>query len=252
MTSIRLLAASASVFLGGAACAHSGTTPASESPAASDTVVMVDTVRLTGSSTDPALEARVGRLEIMLLERNARLLQVQRDLDATRQEVVRNLAKLQSQASRAEAASGMAEAEIAVQTLGRMVGGTDLSEYTEARSRVTESSTEFGSENYGGALYLATQARTLARSGQARLLEVGRESRRAGETLFAVPIPLRTMEERVNVRAGPGLGFEVRFTVDPSTLVTGQSYTNEWVHIVDEQGREGWVFHSLIVARDAG
>jgi hypothetical protein len=252
-----LLAAGAAALLAAAGCAGSGTAPVGTAPDGSDGsdgsdgVVVVDTVYVTtASSADAGLEARVGRLEIMLLEGDARLLQLRRELDATRQEVVRNLAKLQSQASRAEAASGMAEAELAVQTLGRMAGGTELSEYTEARSRVTESSTEFGSENYGGSLYLATQARTLARGGQARLSDVGRSSRQTGETLFAVPIPLRTEAQRANVREGPGLGFDVRFTLEPSTPVTGQSYTGEWIHVVDERGRQGWVFHTLITGRD--
>jgi len=45
------------------------------------------------------------------------LRELQEQLDATRLELVRNMARLQTQATRAEAASGMAEAEIALATL---------------------------------------------------------------------------------------------------------------------------------------
>lgn len=231
----------------GAGCSQSGTPARGPSPAGSDTVLVVDTVR-TEASADAAMEARIARLELMLLERDARLQEMQTTLDATRQEVVRSLAKLQTQASRAEAASGLAEAEIALQALGRMAGGTELAEYGQARARVTESSTEFGLENYGGALYLASEARALARSGQTRLSRNRGGPLHAGEMLFATEVPLQTGPQRANVRTGPGMGFEIVHTLDPATPLTGQSYTNEWVRVVDDRGREGWIFHTLVAA----
>lgn len=233
----------------GVGCSQSGTPAGGPSPAGSDTVLVVDTVRIAAeASTDPATEARIARLELMLLERDARLREMQATLDATRQEVVRNLAKLQTQASRAEAASGLAEAEIALQTLGRMEGGMALSEYGQARARIVESSTEFGLENYGGALYLASEARALARSGQTRLSRNRDGALHAGETLFATEVPLRTGAQRANVRSGPGLSFEIVHTLEEDTPLTGQSYTSEWVRVVDDRGREGWIFHTLVTA----
>jgi hypothetical protein len=211
-----------------------------------DTIRVVDTLRVeTESAANAALEEQVARLQFQLLERDVQLRGVQGQLDVTRQEVVRNLAKLQSQASRAEAASGMAEAEIALQALGRATGGTELREFAEAQARIDESSTEFASENYAGALYLATQARTLARGGQSRLGGRGRESLWPGETLFSIPVPLQTLL-RSNVRGGPGLSFDVQFTLDEAADVVGHSYTSQWVRIVDDQDREGWIFHTLM------
>ncbi len=212
-----------------------------------DTVFVVDTISTeTESAEVPLLQNQVARLQIQLLERDIQLREMQTQLDVTRQEVVRNLAKLQSQASRAEAASGMAEAEIALQSLARASGGSDLTEFARARARLAESSAEFGSENYGGALYLATQARSLARSGQERLRAIGAESLATGESLFAIPVPLET-NQRSNVRAGPGTDFDVRFTLEAAAHVVGHSYTSQWVRIVDDEGREGWVFHTLLV-----
>lgn len=231
------------------ACAPSTESPAGPSPPGADTVVLVDTVRVTTeASVDAALEARIVRLEILLLERDARLSELQQSLDATRREVVRSLAKLQTQASRAEAASGLAEAEIALQTLARTSGGTSLPEYDEAQARVEESSAEFGRDNYGGALYLAAEARALARTGQSRLSTSRGEPIHADETLFATAVPLQTGEQRTNVRGGPGLEFEILHTLEAETPLTGQSYTSEWVRVVDAEGREGWIFHTLVTA----
>lgn len=231
-----------------AGCAHFGSPASSavESDPMVDTVVVMDTVDV-GADVVEELEARIGRLEIMLLERDARLAELQKSLDQTRQEVVRNLAKLQSQASRAEAASGLAEAEIAVQRLERLPGAVDLTEYSEARARIEESSIEFGQENFGGALYLATQARSLAALGVERLSE-RRQKVRPDESLFTTPVPLRTVDQRVNVREGPGMGHPILATLDPGTPLVGQSYTSEWVRVARDDGREGWIFHTLVTA----
>ena len=230
-----------------AACAPTPTpTVMAPGPGIVDTVVMVDTVRSeTEARANAELEDRVARQQIQILERDVLLEDLQGQLDATRLELVRNMARLQTQASRAEAASGMAEAEIAVATFKRALGAENLPELRRAEELFAQSSAEFENANYGGALYLAAEVRTVARSGQTRLGRGG--SLLAGEEIFAVPVPLRTTD-RSNVRSGPGLTFDIVFTADPETTLTGQSHTSQWVRIVDDQGRDGWVFHTLLTS----
>lgn len=230
------------------ACAQSGAPAAPPGPPAVDTVVLVDTVRVEAQGATAELEDRAARLQIQVLERDVQLAELQEQLDATRLELVRNMARLQTQATRAEAASAMAEAEIALGTLRRAPGGGSLPQLTRAEALFEQSSGEFGDDNYGGALYLATQVRTLVRGGQARLRGEGSRQLRSGETLFALPVPLRTTG-RSNVRSGPGLGFDVQFTVDGGVGVVGQSYTSQWVRVIDDGGREGWIFHTLVTSR---
>src|SRR3989442_16019636 len=80
-----------------------------------------DTARVTQRPPavvrDTALEQRAARLELKVLEQEAQVDELRSRLDDARREVVRAMAKLQSLATRAEAASGMAEAEIALQAL---------------------------------------------------------------------------------------------------------------------------------------
>ncbi len=203
----------------------------------------VDTVRVETTT----LEERVARLQIQVLERDVQLRELQDELEATRLELVRTMARLQTQASRAEAASSMAEAEIALGTLRRAPGGPSLPELQRAEALFQQSSREFASENYGGALYLAAQVRGIVRGGQARLRGSGGQLR-PGEALFQVPLPLRTTS-RSNVRSGPGLSYDVLFTLDAAELVVGQSYTSLWVRVSDDGGREGWIFHNLVTSR---
>src|SRR3954471_5432649 len=79
---------------------------------------------------DTALEAHAARLELRVLEKEAQVEELQGRLDDARREVVRAMAKLQSLATRAEAASGMAEAEIALQAL-RTANGSGTSTVPE-------------------------------------------------------------------------------------------------------------------------
>jgi hypothetical protein len=231
-----------------AACARqTATTPSPVAGVDAVTGVRVDTVR-AAAGENPELQDRLARLQIQLLERDVQLRELEEQLEATRLELVRNLARMQSQATRAEAASGLAEAEIALGTLRRAPGGTALPELARADGLFRLSSTEFAQENYGGALYLATQVRALVRAGQGRLRARGEGNPVAGETLFAVPVPLRAAS-RTNVRSGPGTNFGVSFTLDGSAAVVGEAYMNQWVRIVDGQNRQGWVFGTLLTNR---
>lgn len=248
MTSIRTLLVSVAALSVGA-CAQGAGPAGPAGLVAADTVVRVDTVRVQGQGAALAeLEDRAARLQLQILERDVQLRELREQLEATRLELVRNMARLQTQASRAEAASGMAEAEIALATVRRAPGGAALPELTQAQALFEQSSSEFDAENYGGALYLAAQVRTLVRGGQARLRGAGAGELRSGETLFAVPVPLLTTG-RSNVRSGPGLDFDVQFTIDAGVALVGQSYTSQWVRVVDDGGREGWVFHTLVSSR---
>ena len=213
-----------------------------------DTVVVVDTVEVP-AGPDRELVRRVATLQLQVLERTAQVTDLQRQLDAARQEIVRAMARLQTLASRAEAASVMAEAEIALEAVIRAAGGVEVPAATQARNLLALGAAEFAKDNYGGALYLASQARRVARAGEGRLTSGEEGGRQPGEVLFALPLTLETAQ-RSNVRAGPGLGFDVLFTLDPATPVMGHSHTEQWVRITDDQGRSGWIFHNLV--RSAG
>lgn len=242
----RFLIGGYTALLAGCAQAAPPAPEIAPAPPVVDTLVVVDTVHVeTGAEADAALQEQVARLQIELLERDVLLSGLQEQLDATRLELVRNMSRLQSQATRAEAASGMAEAEVALATLRRAAGGESLPELARAEELFEQSSAEFDRENYGGALYLATEVRTAVRAGQSRL---GDGSLLDGESLFALPVPLRTTG-RSNVRSGPSLDFDVVYTADPSAPLTGQSRTSQWVRVVDDQDREGWIFHTLVTSR---
>ncbi len=122
---------------------------------------------------------------------------------------------------------------------------------TQANALLQQGSAEFAKQNYGGALYLANQAKSVAGVGRTRLGGVDQPAFRPGETPFAVPVRLKAVA-RGNVREGPGSGYRVLFTLDPGAALTGYSTVDQWVRVGDEGGRTGWMFVTLVGRRDAG
>ena len=243
MRPILLLAA-----LLGAACRphHPGNAPPVRTPRDSMRVAPRQPVVVR----DTALEQRAARLELKVLEQEAQVGELQSRLDDTRREVVRAMAKLQSLATRAEAASGMAEAEIALQALHTANGNTAPAspEYAQGSRLLQLATAEFDQQNYAGALYLATEAKNAAAAGQGRVGGDDRQTTRKGEVPFALPLRLQTTG-RANVRDGPGSGFKIMFTLETGVAIVAYSYVDQWVRIKDDSDRAGWIHQSLIDRR---
>lgn len=145
----------------------------------------------------------------------------------------------------------MAEAEIALQSLRPppTSGATDPPpELTEGTQLLQLATVEFNKQNYGGALYLATEAKTEAAAGQGRLASDDQTKPRRGEVPFELPLHLLTTG-RANVREGPGASFRVSYTLDAGAALTAYSYVDQWVRISDDGKRPGWIHQGLIARR---
>lgn len=196
-----------------------------------------------------ALEKENAKLNLAVLEKETQIKELEKKYDEAVQEVVRTKAKLHSLESKAEAASTMAEAEIAVKALkARAAGQKDNPEVIQAKHLLEMSAREFKKHNYGGALYLASQAKGLVHIGQKRLMGREKIAMVSGEVLFALPLPLEVLAKS-NVRQGPGLDFDVLFTLEKGTPLVGHSYKDDWVRVKDEDGRGGWVYQTLVGGR---
>ncbi len=196
----------------------------------------------TRTAREAALEQQVATLELRVLEKSALVDELQVRLDDARREVVRSMAKLATLATRAEAASGIAESELALQSLSASASAERVA---ELRRLMEQSSAEFNKENYGGALYLANQVKSAATTAGGQLPPAEQGSARPGERALALPLRLETTSS-VNVREGPGVRFAVLFTLPARTQVVAYSSSEQWLRIADDSGRRGWVSQSLI------
>ena len=207
-------------------------------------------------------EDKLATTQLRLLEKEAqvnklekRLNSQQINMDEAIQEVVRAKAKLRSLDSKAEAASEMAEAEIAVKALKiRLAGNEKNPEFIKAQELLKMSAREFNRENYGGALYLTGQAKGHIKAGQMRLgsrqkvVPVKRLPPVKGEVLFALPLPLKVMQNS-NLRQGPYRKSKVLTQLRKGTSVIGYSYKAQWVRVSTDDGANGWIFHTLVGGR---
>jgi len=210
----------------------------------------------TRKASQKDLENRVAKLNLRLVEKDTQIEELekrqaslQKQLDEAIQEVVRAKAKLRSLESRAEAASNMAETEIALNALKiqRPEQESDP-ELHQAEQLLKMSSQEFKKENYGGALYLTSRGKNHIRMAQMRLAEQRQAELMPGEVLFALPLSLSVVKAS-NVREGPGLDFKVIGTVQSNTPLIGYSYKGQWVRVKGENGLSGWIFQNLLSGR---
>ncbi len=200
------------------------------------------------------LEEENGRQKLQLIEQQALLKQLeqrlhsqQQMLDDAIQEVVRVKAKQRSLESRAEAASELAEAEIALNSLRDRVSNASRPKLTSAERLLVRANEEFNDQNFGGALYLVSQAKSQIRTGMLRPAEQDRGERLKGEVPFAIPLEL-VLNTRGNLRTGPGRKFRVILTLESGTPITGYSSKNSWLRVESNQGRTGWIHRSLVSA----
>jgi uncharacterized coiled-coil protein SlyX len=225
-----------------AAC--SGKPAAAPPPGPAPRVERAKPETVTVTVRDADLDRRIAKLELHTLERDAHIAELETRLGDARDEVVRTMAKLQTLSSRAEAASGIAEAEVALGTLRSRVGAQHP-DVVEVQRLVQQGSSEFSKNNFGGAFYLASQAKASATAARGRL-GTSTAAPRPGEVAFAVPIRIKTVA-RGNVREGPGTNTAVAFAIENGAQLTAFSMTDDWIRVTDDTGRSGWIFRTLVI-----
>jgi hypothetical protein len=203
------------------------------------------------------IEDRIAALQLRVLEKDAlvKSLRVQVstqqvELDETIGEVVRSKAKLRSLDSRAQAASDMAEGEIALKAVkARYTGAEQPPAIALAEQLLSVSAREFEKQNYGGSLYLSGQARTKIRSTEVQARLRGNLDVLPGEVRFATPMELKVTKAS-KLRKAPGLDADVLATLQPGTAVLGLSYKGNWVRVECGDRSTGWVFQALLAGLD--
>lgn len=208
--------------------------------------------------TIDGLERKVANLEIRMLQKEALVVELQRRtssqqerLDEAITEVVRTKSKLRTIESKAEAASTIAEAEIAVKSMKSRIEAMDrekMVEFQKAEHLLRKSTQEFKAKNYGGALYLAVQSKAQV-SAVDRTVHGHKElATLDGEVAFDQPLPLM-LNKNTNLRAGPDLTHQVLTTLEAGTAIVGYAYKEDWIRVHTEAGTIGWVHQSLVMVR---
>jgi hypothetical protein len=204
--------------------------------------------RDTAKATIAVLNKRVSVLELKLLEKEAQVEDLQSRLDETRTAVVKARPQVQTVSGRAGAATGMAEAEVALRSL-RSIAPARYPDVQQAARLLRQSAEAFDKSNYSGAIFLAGQAKTVALTASSRLDSGNRlRTPRTGEAPFAVPIRLKVTIAG-DVRDRPGVKSGVAFAVAVGAPLTGVSYVDDWIRVIDDRRRSGWVNQGMVGRR---
>jgi uncharacterized coiled-coil protein SlyX len=206
------------------------------------------------------LDQELSTLKIKTIEQDAVIHELrrrsatqQKRLDEAIVDVVRSKAKLRSMESKAEAATTIAEAEVAFKALQKQAASFDwisLDEIAISEHLMEMSAQEFNAQNYGGALYLANQAKGRVRTAQESLNSMLNTSPASGEGAFsfAQPLPLKVLK-RSNLRSGPGLDYKIVVELEKGTLIVGLSHRKDWIHVKAPEEMTGWIYRPLVGAR---
>ena len=195
------------------------------------------------------LEEKLARLHLQTLEKDAEIRALNQKLEAAILEVVRAMAKLRGLSGRAEAASNLAETEIALKSLpAELVLRPKETDLVQAQQLLRMATEEFKKQNYDGTVYLTTQVKMLIKPRTDRLVKGADVAKTDGEHTLSPMLALRA-SNKTNVREGPGPAFKVLFVVERGTPLSALSYNGVWVRVKTDDGRAGWVHYSLIDQR---
>lgn len=201
------------------------------------------------AAANKELDEKLARMHLQALEKDAEIRALNQKLEAAILEVVRAMAKLRGLSGRAEAASNLAETEIALKSIPAELAlrpkETDLIQAQQLLRMATE---EFKKQNYDGTVYLTSQVKMLIKPRNDRLVRGPEAGKTDGEHALSPMLALRA-SNKSNVREGPGPSFKVLFVVERGTPLSAVSYNGVWVRVKTDDGRAGWVHYSLIDQR---
>ncbi|MBI5461749.1 MAG: SH3 domain-containing protein [Gammaproteobacteria bacterium] len=169
-----------------------------------------------------------------------------KELKQTTGEVARAEVKLRRLATQADAASQLAEVEVALQ--GVQSGAHPrraLAQLAQAQLILDAGAASFAQGDYGAAVELAAQSQEIVdmvASGHRRSTP---DARDAVEVPFQVPVALRTRVDS-HLRAHPGRTASALGVLRQGTALQAHAYRGEWLRVRTEDGRAGWVFGTLL------
>lgn len=199
-----------------------------------------------------------GRLRQDLAAREAELRDLrssQRDqvkvLQESTREVTRAKVKLRRLATQADAASYIAEVEVAMESLSASLGaGSTVPLMALAQSILQSTAVPFAQGDYGVAMDRAAQAEqliTAVAADRARPRSRSR-SRSSGQTVLQVAISLQATAGG-DLRRQPLRSSPVVAALKAGSPVIAYAYRGSWLQVETEDGRSGWIAQRQVGAR---
>lgn len=165
----------------------------------------------------------------------------------TTREVTRAKARMRRLATQADAASYLAEVEVALKTARSSASASQSPLLALAQAFVDAAAAPFAQGDYAAAMDRAAQAEQLVAAAYEGTPAASR-SRVTGEVLLQVSIPLKAKGES-HLRREPQPRAPVVAAVKKDTALVAHAYKGTWMRVETESGKFGWMPQGELSAR---
>ncbi len=202
-----------------------------------------------------AEQSEIGHLRQLLAEKEELIRSQQahqqeqaQELQATTSEATRAQIKLRRMATQTDAASTLAEVEVAMETLkSSKTTARQQAMQTQAQRLLDDANAAYAKGDFAAAVDGATQSREMI-----DILQSQRSGRTASKhrvtVTFQTPIPLRTRID-CNLRQLPRGNAPILSVLRKDSPLMALAYRGDWLRIQTEDGRMGWILNTLVEAR---
>jgi hypothetical protein len=202
-----------------------------------------------------AQQSEIERLKQLLAEKEALILSQQahqqeqaRELQATTRQATRAQVKLSRLATQPDAASTLAEVEVAMETLkSSKTTAPQQALQTQAQRLLDAANTAYAKGDFAMAVDRATQSREIIDMVKGHRTGKASSTHRVTVT-FQAPLPLRTRIDS-NLRQLPRGNAPILSVLKKDSALMALAYRGDWLRIKTEDGHTGWVLNRLVEAR---
>ena len=202
-----------------------------------------------------AQQSEIERLQQLLAEKEALIRSQQvhqqdqaRELQASTSQAARAQIKLRRMATQPDAASTLAEVEVAMETLkASKTTAPQQAMQSQAQRLLDAAAAAYAKDDFATAVDRATQSRELIDMAKGQPAGKAPSARRVTVT-FQAPIPLRTRID-CNLRQLPRGNAVIRKVLKQDSALMALAYRGDWLRIQTEDGDTGWLLNTLVEAR---
>ncbi len=186
----------------------------------------------------------VARLQMELVQKKEEIARLRAAGQGLAKEIASNTIRTPAANTRVETVAYLAEVATEIETAREKVKPEEQELFAEAEQLMVQSNLELESDRYEQATFLAAQALDLISLQQFN--DEGK-ARIAPKTYsdFITPLDLKVAKTS-NIRKAPGIRGKVVTTVESETSVTAIGHKGYWIKVSLQDGKEGWIYYSLL------
>ncbi len=188
--------------------------------------------------------AMTARLQMELVQKKEEIVRLRAAGQGLAKEIASNTIRTPAANTRVETVAYLAEVATEIETAREKIKPEEQELFAEAEQLMVKSNLELENDRYEQATNLAAQALDLISlqqfndEGKARIVPKTYAD-------FITPLDLRVARTS-NIRKAPGIRGKVVTTIESETGVTAIGHKGYWIKVSLQDGRDGWIYYSLL------